>query len=213
MSAPSEETVAPQRRQRLSAAERREQIVRAATEVIAATGYANATLTAIAEAAGIAKGLIWHYFDDRDDLMRHAVAHLAGRLREALVTDLDVTAPAPDVIRAVFARTALFTRTHETELETIDQIVHNLRTPDGRQRLSMLDYEDTYAEHELLLARGQSEGTIRPADVRVLASGYQGMMDSMVGYLQAHPEVDPLSHAAQLAELFLSGAAAEVEIG
>src|ERR1700712_1206565 len=104
MSAASEEHVAPRRRQRLSAAERREQIVSAATEVIAATGYANAPLTAIADTAGIAKGLIWHYFDDRDDLMRQAVARLAAQLREALVADLDVSASAPEVIRAGFAR-------------------------------------------------------------------------------------------------------------
>src|ERR1700712_673478 len=108
MPADSEENVTAQRRRRLSADERREQIVRAATEVIAAAGYANATLTAIAKTAGVAKGLIWHYFDDRDDLMRHAVAHLAAQLREALVLDLDVRAPAPEAIRAVFARTALF---------------------------------------------------------------------------------------------------------
>jgi AcrR family transcriptional regulator len=212
MAAASEEGVAPQRGRRLGADERREQIVRAATEVIAATGYANATLTEIARTAGVAKGLIWHYFDDRDDLMRHAVASLAARLRDALVSDLDLTAPAPEVIRAVFARTAMFTRTHPVELETIDQIVHNLRSPDGRQRLSMRDYEDTYAEHERLLARGQSEGTIRRADVRVMASGYQGIIDAMVGYLQAHPDVEPLGHAAQLADLFLSGAAAAAPV-
>lgn len=197
----------PRRRERLSADERREQIIRGASDAIGATGYANATLTLIAQTAGVAKGLIWHYFDDRDDLMRHTVAHLAEQLREALVTDLDVTAPAPDVIRAVFTRTALFSRTHGAELDTIDQIVHNLRTPDGRQRLSMRDYEATYAEHEQLLARGQAEGTIRPGDLRVMALGYQGMIDSMIGYLQAHPEVDPVAHAAQLADLFLAGAA------
>lgn len=198
----------PRRRQRRSADERREQIIRGASETIRANGYANATMTLIAKTAGVAKGLIWHYFEDRDDLMQHAVVHLAAQLREALVTDLDLTAPAPEVIRAVFTRTALFTRTHGTDLDTIDQIVHNLRTADGGQRLSMLDYEAIYAEHELLLARGQSEGTIRPGDLRIMALGYQGMIDSLIGYLQAHPEADPVTHAAQLADLFLAGAAA-----
>ncbi|AMM19054.1 hypothetical protein AX769_01495 [Frondihabitans sp. PAMC 28766] len=201
----STDDVPKRRRERLSADERREQIIRGASETIAAHGYANATLTLIASTAGVAKGLIWHYFDDRDDVMEHTVAHLAKRLREALVTDLDVSAPAPDVIRAVFAGTALFTRTHGTDLDTIDQIVHNLRSSDGKQRLSMLDYETTYAEHELLLARGQSEGTIRAADLRIMALGYQGLIDSLIGYLQAHPEADPATHAAQLADLFLSG--------
>jgi AcrR family transcriptional regulator len=197
-----------QRRQRLSAVDRRAQIIGAAAEVIAAAGYVNATLTAVAEAAGVAKGLVWHYFKDRDDLMRQAAAQLSAQLRAALVADLDLTVSAPEVIRAVFARTAMFTRTHGTELETIDQIVHNLRSPDGRQRLSMLDYEATYVEHEQLLARGQREGTIRPGDVRVMALGYQGTIDAMIGYLQAHPAIDPTTHAARQADLFLDGAAA-----
>ncbi len=71
----------------------------------------------------------------------------------------------------------------------------------------MRDYEATYAEHEQLLARGQAEGTIRPGDLCVMALGYQGMIDAMTGYLQAHPEVEPVAHAAQLADLFLAGAA------
>jgi AcrR family transcriptional regulator len=213
MSAASGEPAQPRRRQRLSADARREQIVRATTEVIAAGGYANATLTAIATTAGVAKGLLWHYFDDRDDLMRQAVVYLAQQLREALVIDLDMNASAPDVIRAVFARTALFTRIHGKELETIDQIVHNLRTPDGQQRISMRDYEDIYAEHEMLLTRGQTEGDIRSADVRVMAVGYQGMIDAMIGYLQAHPHVEPLHYAAQMAELFLAGAAGRSDEG
>jgi AcrR family transcriptional regulator len=195
------------RRQRLSADERREQIVRATTEVIAARGYGNATLTAIAETAGVAKGLLWHYFEDRDDLMRQTVAHLVGQLRVAIVADVELTASAPEVIRAVLARTAMFTRTHSAVLETIEQIVHNLRSPDGRQRLTMLDYEDTYADHEALLARGQGEGSIRTGDVRVMAVSYQGVIDAMIGYLQAHPDADPVGHASQVADLFLAGAA------
>lgn len=203
------DTGRPRRRERRSADERREQIIRAADEAIQATGYANATLTLIAQTAGVAKGLIWHYFDDRDDLMQQAAAFLVGQLREAVVDDLDVTAPAPDVVRAVFARTALFTRTHGQELDTIDQIVHNLRAPDGRRRLGLSDYESVYAEHELLLARGQAEGTIRPADTRVMAVVYQGMIDSLIGHLQAHPDVDPTGYAAQVAGLFLGGIAVD----
>src|SRR4051812_13488122 len=103
---------APPRRQRLSADERRAQIVRAVTEVVAVEGYTNASLTAVASRAGVAKGLIWHYFEDREDLMRQAAEDLAAQLRAALVADLDLTAPVPGVIRMVFARTAQFTRTH-----------------------------------------------------------------------------------------------------
>ena len=195
----------PSTRQRLSADERRTQIFVATTEVLAAKGYANTTLTDIAESAGVAKGLLWHYFDDRDDLMQQTLRYLFQQVREAVITDLDPTARAPLVVRAVLTGTAMLTRTHSTELEAIDQVVHNLRTPDGHQQISMRDYDATYAEHEQLLTRGQSEGSIRPADVRVMAVSYQGVIDAMIGYLQAHPDVDPQELSTAVADVLLSG--------
>jgi AcrR family transcriptional regulator len=192
-------------RQRLTADERRTQIFAASTEILASKGYANATLTEIAERAGVAKGLLWHYFADRDDLMAQTLRHLAQQVREAIVTDLDLTADVPQVIRAVLARTAMLTRTHPTELEAIDEIVHNLRSPDGHQKITMRDYDATYAEHERLLARGQSEGSIRDGDIRVMAVSYQGIIDAMIGYLQAHPEADPQRQSTAVADVLLTG--------
>ena len=204
---PAKTTAAPMRspRQRLGADERRAQILTACTDVVAAKGYTKATLTEIAQGAGIAKGLLWHYFDDRNDLMQQTLRHLAREVREAVVTDLDLAVPVPQVIRAVLVRTAMLTRTHAIQLEAINQIVHGLHTPDGRQQVTMHDYDATYAEHERLLARGQTEGTIRQADPRVMAVSYQGVIDATIGYLQAHPDVDPHHHAAAVADLFLAG--------
>jgi len=36
------------------------------------------------------------------------------------------------------------------------------------------------------------------------------MIDALIGYLQAHPEEEPLGRAAQMAELFLRGASESV---
>lgn len=187
---------------------RREHILEAAARVIFFAGYADASLAAVAREASVAKGLIWHYFEGRDDLMRQTAVHLARRLRAALVTDLDVGAPAPAVIRAVFVRTAMFTQTHGRELEALDQIVHNLRAGDSRRRLGMLDYEEVYVDHEALLRRGVVEGTIRPGELRARAVAYQGMIDAMIGHLRAHPDLDPAASAREFAELFLHGVSA-----
>lgn len=175
--------------------------------MVAELGYANATLTEITRRAGVSKGLLWHYFSDRDDVMQQAVTYLAGRLRAALVSDIDLGAPVPEVVRAVFARTALFTRTHLRELRALDEIVRNLRTPDGHRRITLLDYEEVHADHAALLARGQREGTIRAGDLSTLASSYQALIDGMIAHLQAHPDVDPPTYADDVADLFLRGAA------
>ena len=205
MPATSAQPAEPAARRRLTAEQRRHQIFDASCEVIAAKGYATATLTEIADRAGVAKGLLWHYFQDRDDLMTQTLIHLAGQIREVVVTGLDLTASVPEVILGVLASTALLTRTHPAQLEAIDQIVHNLRNPDGRQRVTVHDYDATYQEHEQLLTRGQAENSIRPGDVRVMAVSYQGVIDAMIGYLQIHHDVDPHRYSAAVADLLLTG--------
>lgn len=206
MGSPSAPAARPGRR-RKNADARRDEIIRATTAVVADLGYADATLTEITQRAGISKGLLWHYFRDRDDLMRQAIDHLVARLRTDLVDGLDRAAPVPDVIRAVFTRTALFTRTNPHELAALDQIVHGLRAPDGSRRITMRDYEGVYAEHEALLSRGQREGTIRSGDTRILAVSYQALIDGLIGHLQAHRGDDPRARADEFADVFLRATA------
>jgi len=192
-------------RVRLSADERRGQIMAAAVTVIAERGYAAATATEIAARADVAKGLIWRYFTDRDDLMLRTAAFLDDRLREQVVARLDLDAPAPDVVRQALRHLASLTRTHPAELRALDQIVRNLRAPDGEPLLSIDDYERGRLLQRELFARGIAEGSMTDTDTHVLAITYQGAIDAMIAYLTAHPEVDPEAYAATLAEILVQG--------
>ena len=48
---------------------RREQILDAAAQVFAQRGFRTASIQQVAEAAGIAKGTVYNYFDSKDDLL------------------------------------------------------------------------------------------------------------------------------------------------
>ncbi|HJO04495.1 MAG TPA: helix-turn-helix domain-containing protein [Acidobacteriota bacterium] len=65
---------------------RRERILDAATEEIAAVGYQRATVRAIARRAGVADGTIYNYFSDKSDLL----LGLLGRLTEAERRKIDL---------------------------------------------------------------------------------------------------------------------------
>ncbi len=65
---------------------RREHILDAATEEIAAVGYQRATVRAIARRAGVADGTIYNYFSDKSDLL----LGLLGRLTEAERRKIDL---------------------------------------------------------------------------------------------------------------------------
>ena len=49
--------------------ERKQQIMNVALEVIADNGFANASISRIAKEAGISKGLLYNYFESKEDLV------------------------------------------------------------------------------------------------------------------------------------------------
>jgi TetR/AcrR family transcriptional repressor of bet genes len=62
-------------------AERRQQILHAFAQVLADHGYAGATIMAVADAAGIAPGLVHHHFDNKAELLSALLAELSARFR------------------------------------------------------------------------------------------------------------------------------------
>jgi len=74
---------------------RRQQILDAATEEIAAVGYQRATVRAIAQRAGVADGTIYNYFDDKSDLL----LGLLDRLTDAERSKIDLGQRPPSEFR------------------------------------------------------------------------------------------------------------------
>lgn len=56
-------------------AERPGELLDAALRVFAARGYRNATLEEVAAAAGVTKGAVYHYFDNKEQLLSSALEH------------------------------------------------------------------------------------------------------------------------------------------
>lgn len=196
----------PARRKRLSPDERREQLMAAAVEVLAARGYRGTSADAIARRAGVSKGLLWHYFADLDELFEMTAHRTLNLLRSTVGSTLDLGAPTPDVIRTAIRGAAALGRTHGKERRAIGEIVLNLRNADGSLRLGLQDYEEMYGAQETIFARGQSDGYFRDTfDPRLLAVTYQGAVDAMLTYLDSHPDIDADEYAATVAEILLDG--------
>jgi AcrR family transcriptional regulator len=177
----------------------------ATVAVVSRLGYRNASLAAIAGEAGVSKGLLWHYFDDGDDLMEQTARFTLVALREVVARDLDLSAEVPQIIRTAIRRAAALRDTHGPQLRALQEIVQNLCRPDGTRRLGLIDYEETYELQAKLFQRGQDEGSLRRLDTRYLAVTYQGAVDAMLGYLDIHPGTNADEHAAAVADILLAG--------
>ncbi len=178
----------------------------AAVAELADCGYDGLSLTRVAERAGVSKGLLWHYFADKDDLMESTAKATMTTIRDRIANSLDLTEPVPDIIRAALRQAAGLTVTHRAELTALNHIVRNLRHSDGGPRVTLDAYEETYQAQESLFRRGQAEGTLRDFDTRVMAITYQGAIDMMIEYLgTGRPHIDPDDYAGKLADILLAG--------
>ena len=68
----------------MSKSDKREEIVRAAFELIAEHGFHGAPMAMIAERAGVGAGTIYRYFENKDVLIREIYACLEGQVLTAI---------------------------------------------------------------------------------------------------------------------------------
>ena len=87
---------------RLPRAERRDQILAAATRAFARAGFAATSLDDIASEAGISRVILYRHFESKTDLYRAVLDRVGGRL-SATVGTRDYTASSVDTLIAVAA--------------------------------------------------------------------------------------------------------------
>jgi AcrR family transcriptional regulator len=89
-------------RSRLRSDERRKQLLAAAGELIAARGVPALTMEALAEWAGVSKGLGYWHFANRDELLVALIEHEVGALSEAQRAATTALGSFDDRLRAWF---------------------------------------------------------------------------------------------------------------
>src|SRR5919109_4088923 len=81
------------------ATDKRDRILRAATDVFAQSGYFNAKVSDIAKAAGVADGTIYLYFDGKEDLLVNIFREHTRNYLQSLERELAHVKRAEDRIR------------------------------------------------------------------------------------------------------------------
>ncbi|MGC0141692.1 TetR/AcrR family transcriptional regulator [Pseudactinotalea sp. Z1732] len=110
---------------------RRAQIVRAAIETVAETGYSGASLSRIARRAGISKSVISYHFAGKDDLLTQVVTDFFADTEAHMRAELAAARTATDLIRTwVSAQIDYFAR-HRAQFLAMTEIVMNHRDAAG----------------------------------------------------------------------------------
>jgi AcrR family transcriptional regulator len=73
--------------------DKRDEIVRAALELIAANGFHGAPMAMIAERANVAAGTIYRYFENKDVLITELYRELEGKIKELILEGYSTERP------------------------------------------------------------------------------------------------------------------------
>jgi len=109
--------MAAARRSRLSTDVRREQLVALGIEIFSDRPFDEVSIDAIAAAAGISKGLLYHYFPSKRDFYVAVVRHSADEMQE--VTETDPSLPPLERLAAGLDRYLEYVDTHARGYATV----------------------------------------------------------------------------------------------
>lgn len=76
-------------------------LVSAARDVFSEVGFAAASMEEIAERAGVTRGPLYHYFDDKADLFRTVYELVERDLAARIEEEIQRRGPAPDALEAI----------------------------------------------------------------------------------------------------------------
>lgn len=147
-----------------------ESIQNATMRVIARKGMAAATVQEIADEAGVAKGTIYLYFRDRDELVERTFERAIGELMERIDAVLQQKLPFDAMIRAIMAaKIAFFSANRE-----FFRLYLSLRLAEGprpRRRKSVCHPQYRLRAQRLaeVLREAMARGEIRQVDPYRLA--------------------------------------------
>jgi TetR/AcrR family transcriptional repressor of multidrug resistance operon len=106
---------------------RRETMLKATRHVVARRGLAGASMQAIADEAGVAKGTLYLYFKDRDDLIEQAVGSMLDELMQLVRSELRPGRPLREALLGLVRTEFEFFDTHRDFL----RVYAELRAPEG----------------------------------------------------------------------------------
>lgn len=186
-------------------AEKRDRFLSLAIEEFAAHDYAGASISKLVGRAGIAKGSLYQYFEDKADLFVFLVEHAQNVLLETVREEAVAAGNGPssdhwlDLLRAQMSATVRAALRYPLESQLV-QRAYQAPAP-IRRRLEGHDAGVRLAHMQALLAQAQSRGELAPErDVEVAAHVLAGVMSGLGPLVMKRLGLDPALDVSVSAE-------------
>lgn len=161
----------------MSSEEKPRRILDAAVRVFAERGYEATRVGDVAKEAGVAYGLVYHYYGSKEAVLAAVFREAWGRLIAAVALAEETGETAPEQLELVVK---IVLRAWRDDPDLVRLLVREItRSPHIHDELDEIG--QAFASLERIVRRGQEEGTFRPdADPRVAAFMLYGALEEVL---------------------------------
>jgi AcrR family transcriptional regulator len=186
---------------------RRAQIIDCAIEVIAESGYAQASLRKIADRVGIAMSAVLYHFGSRDNLIDAVIEQMYRTALAVVVPAMSAEKTATGKINAYIRASLEYFDTNRLHLTALTQLGSSYRPKDGRRfdELGMtaeLGEQLAALDVTPIFVAGQSDGEFDDFSVDSMAIALRGAVNAAVEKMLRDPEFDARGYGNDLVEIF-----------
>lgn len=160
-----------------AAADKRRTILDAAVRAFAAKGFHTCRVGDVAEEAGVAYGLVYHYFPSKEAVLEAVFRETWGALLEALRELEERPEPADEKVRKV---AAIVLRSWRNDPDLVRVLVREVaRSPHLQQEVD--EIAQAFAALERIVTAGVEEGSFRAdLDARLAAWMLYGALEEIL---------------------------------
>jgi TetR/AcrR family transcriptional regulator, fatty acid metabolism regulator protein len=156
--------------------ERRRQILQAAVRAFARKGYHACRVSDIAKEAGVAYGLVYHYYRSKETLLEAIFKETWGAMLETIRSVEELDEPAREQVRKV---TEIVLRTWKRDPELVRVLVREVTRSTQLQETEEIDL--AYQALQRIVEQGQQTGEFRSdLDARLTATIWYGALEEIL---------------------------------
>ncbi|MHA7985104.1 TetR/AcrR family transcriptional regulator [Rathayibacter sp. CAU 1779] len=185
-----------------TAAARREQMTRAAIDVLASEGYSATSLGAIADRIGVSKSVISYHFAGKAELLQAVVQSVLADAEAWMTPRIAGAATYRDALHAYISANVSYLDTHRTEIFALTEVLANARATPGVPEIFRTSQSEAADGLTKLFAGGHAAGEFGDAPARMLARALRATIDSASESMRTDPQFDLANFEGELTKLF-----------
>ena len=183
-------------------AARREQITRAAIEVLAERGFAAASLAAIAERVDVSKGVLSYHFSDKADLVLEVVRSVLASAETWMIPRIAGAGSYREALHRYISANVSFLSAHRVDIRALTEVLANARVTPGVPEIFETSQREAVRALEALFSDGRTSGEFGDVPASILAMSLRATIDATSERLRDNPDFDLAEFERQLIVLF-----------